>query len=49
MQIAMIGNRQRIHSVSLGTLQQLVDRAGPVKQTVVAVAMQMREGTRSVC
>ena len=41
VQIAVIGQRQRVHPVVRRALDQPVDRTGTVQQAVVAVAMQM--------
>ena len=45
VQIAVVRNGQRSHAVRFGPLQQFIDRARAVEQTVVTVAMQMRERT----
>ena len=46
VQIAMIGERQRVHTELFSTAYQLSDRTGTVQQTVVAVAMQMNKRRR---
>ncbi len=41
VQIAVVGQGQRIHAVIYGALDQPVNRTGTIEQAVVAVAMQM--------
>ena len=43
VQVAVVGERQGVHALLFGPLDQLGDRAGAVEQAVVAVAMQMNE------
>ena len=45
MQVPVIGQRQGIHSVIDAAIDQLSDVPGTVQQAVVAVAMQVGEGT----
>ena len=47
VQIAVIGQRQGGHPQGLRPFEQSADRAGPVQQAVVAMAMQMGEGKRA--
>ena len=47
VQIAVVGQRQGGHPQGLRPLQQSANRAGPVQQAVVAVAMQMGERKRA--
>ena len=46
VQIAVIGERQRVHAQLFGPLDQLLDRAGAIEQAVMAVAMQMNKRRR---
>ena len=46
VEIAVVGDRQRVHAQLFGPLDQPVDRAGSVEQAVVAVAMQMNKRRR---
>ena len=45
IEIAVIGQGQGIHSQIFGPSHQLRNSAGAVKQTVVAMTMQMNEGS----
>ena len=47
VQIAVVGERQGVHAQLFGPFDQLVDRAGPVQQAVMAVAMQMNKRRRA--
>ena len=42
----MIGDRQGVHAQFFGSRDELVDRAGAVEQTVVAMAMEVNEWRR---
>ncbi len=43
VQVAVVGQRQRVHAVIDAAIDQFADVAGPVEQAVVAVAMQVGE------
>ena len=43
VQVAVVGQSQGVHLQGLGAVQQRLDGAGPVQETVVAVAMEMGE------
>src|SRR5262249_24509769 len=43
VEIAVIGERQRVHALLFGAGDELRNPAGAVKQAVMAVAMQMNE------
>ncbi len=43
----MVGQRQRIHAQFFGPRNKIADRARPIQQTVMAMAMQMSKRRRS--
>ena len=47
VEIAVVGDRQGVHPEFDGTVHESVDRAGPVEQAVVAVAVEMDERLRA--
>ena len=45
MQVAVIGQRQGIHSAFFCAVDQFIDRTGAIQQAVVAMAMKMDKRT----
>ena len=46
IEVTVVGNCQGIHSQFFSPRDQFIDRAGPVQQTVMAMAMQMSKWRR---